>query len=132
LNIPAISSDSADPDGDGVVNILEYGLGGDPLTADASVLPRIGTIAGRLTLSFQRDASLSDLTYTVQETSTLGTPDSWIDIATGTNGATMMPLLTRTAVSETAGTGAYKNVEVRDAPLSPEETQRFLRLKISH
>ncbi|MEO7932506.1 MAG: sialate O-acetylesterase [Chthoniobacterales bacterium] len=131
MNDPSISSDLTDPDGDGVMNIFEYGLGGDPLNPDASVLPRVSTNAGRLTLSFQRDTNLYDLIYTVQATSTLDMPNSWIDIASGTNGAALTPLVTDTLTSETPGAGTLKNVEVRDSLPPTQATRRFLRLKIS-
>lgn len=60
----------ADPDGDGMSNLLEYAFGGDPLFADAAAQPTArvdGT--GDLVFTFNRDASKSDLIYVV-ETST--------------------------------------------------------------
>ena len=42
---------SADPDRDGLVNLLEYALGGDPLVVDAfQVRPQIDLSSGRLGL----------------------------------------------------------------------------------
>ncbi len=39
LSDPGVSSDGADPDGDGLVNLAEYALGGDPFTRTAGLQP---------------------------------------------------------------------------------------------
>lgn len=63
-----LTADTADPDSDGVVNLLEYALGGDPLTADANILPKTSTVqingSPHLTLSFLR--ARHNVVYTVQ------------------------------------------------------------------
>ncbi|NQX02788.1 hypothetical protein HQ447_19180 [bacterium] len=59
-----------DPDGDGVNNLLEYGLGGDPRVPSPSDLPTLSrTMAGQLIFTFKR--ARADLTYQVQATSDL-------------------------------------------------------------
>jgi autotransporter-associated beta strand protein len=64
----------ADPDNDGVSNQLEYVLGGDPLTADQSILPIQTLGGGNLTLTFKRsDLSESDAVVTVQVSTDLQT-----------------------------------------------------------
>ncbi len=40
LDDPEISGDAADPDGDGIANLLEFALGGNPKHADPGTLPR--------------------------------------------------------------------------------------------
>jgi len=55
----------ADPDGDGLPNLLEYALGLAPLFADAAGAVTPGTAAGRLTLQFARVAD-PELTYSVE------------------------------------------------------------------
>lgn len=63
----------ADADGDGVTNLLEYVLGGDPHTGDRAVLPAQGlqvfTVNGvtesYLTLTIRRFASSEDVAYEV-------------------------------------------------------------------
>ena len=51
-----VGGDAADPDGDGIPNLMEYALGSDPKTASSSRLPRPGrTTVGQavyLTLTF--------------------------------------------------------------------------------
>jgi autotransporter-associated beta strand protein len=70
-----------DPDQDGISNLLEYTLGGSPLTANQSILPQ-GVISGaNLVYTFKRsDASESDTTQVVQYGSDLA---GWTDINIG-------------------------------------------------
>lgn len=65
----AISGPDADPDADGLPNLLEYALGGAPLDpADAAgKLPALGRAAdGRLTLAWPRPAGRDDLAYVAE------------------------------------------------------------------
>lgn len=54
-----VAGAGADPDGDRLVNLIEYALGGDPESATDSehgspVAPEVGMDSGRLTISFHR------------------------------------------------------------------------------
>ncbi len=73
-NDPLISGDSANPDGDGLVNLLERALASDPLTNDASALPVFALEGTDATLTYRRPASAADLTYTLE---TWSAPDGW-------------------------------------------------------
>lgn len=59
------AADDADPDRDGIMNFLEYALGGDPAQGDPGILPDIGfNPAGtRLSLTFLR--ARADVDYMV-------------------------------------------------------------------
>jgi hypothetical protein len=127
---PAIAGDFADPDGDGVNNLLEYGLHGDPKVADTSVLPKLGTEEKGLSIVFQRDETLSDLTYAVQATDTLMSASSWVTIARASGGTSFVALLPGVKILE-AGAGPLKTVTVCDAATTSESGCRFLRLQIS-
>jgi len=76
-----------DPDNDGVSNQLEYILGGNPLTSDASILPQQTVSGGNLTLTFKRsDLSESDAVVKVQISTDLQT---WpTELAIGATSAT--------------------------------------------
>lgn len=71
----AISGDAADPDGDGIPNLLEYAFGLDPRAPDSAGLPTIGlgivNSVTYLTLSF-RQARAADLAYRVETSGDLG------------------------------------------------------------
>jgi predicted alpha-1,2-mannosidase len=69
----------ADPDADGVNNLLEYALNGDPLVNSPAILPAVSLpVPGSpLQLTFLR--ARADLTYVVQGSSDLAI---WADLAT--------------------------------------------------
>jgi rhamnogalacturonan endolyase len=109
-----IAGPLADPDGDGVVNLLEYALGGDPLTIDTSIAPASALHAqtGALTLDFTRVPDPS-LTYEVEATDSLAAPAVWTLIWSSTGTA------------NTAGP-----VTVSDTVAATSRPSRFLRLKV--
>src|SRR5882724_420783 len=65
---PAISGDLADPDGDGIVNLLEYALHLDPNLANVTGLPtgQNDPACGCLTLTYTSVISATDLIYTAE------------------------------------------------------------------
>jgi autotransporter-associated beta strand protein len=68
-----------DPDGDGVSNVMEYVIGGDPRVASTSYLPAEAIVGTDLVLSYGRsDASEADTTQTGQWSTNL---TDWNDIA---------------------------------------------------
>ncbi|MBS0657499.1 MAG: Ig-like domain-containing protein [Verrucomicrobia bacterium] len=58
-----------DPDGDGVPNLAEFGLGGDPTSAASAPRPQLARAGGLLTLSYPR--ARAGLTYVVETTTDL-------------------------------------------------------------
>ena len=66
-----LAANGADPDADGVVNLLEYALDADPLAEDSSALPNIAPQGDHLVLSFRRIAD-PELHYAVEATADLG------------------------------------------------------------
>jgi len=104
---PEIIGPNANGDGDALVNIMEYALGGDPTVYDAmDDLLSMGRDGARISLTFQRAAA--DLTYVVEGSGDLST---WQPVATnpGTVGA---------------------QVTVEDAQDVAADQPRFLRLRI--
>ena len=72
-------SPGGDPDGDGICNLMEYILGGDPRVASSGFLPTPARVGANLVLSYQRsDDSESDTTQLGQWSSDLIT---WTDLA---------------------------------------------------
>lgn len=80
----AISGPTADPDGDGRPNLLEYALGLNPKLAESTGQPQVATDGGNLTLRYAR--MRTDISYVVQTSTDLSSTASWtlIGVAQGT------------------------------------------------
>lgn len=72
------AADLADPDADGLVNLVEYALGFDPKEADVAALPATASADGQWVFNYTRPVDRSDLTYTVQVSTNL---QSWTTVA---------------------------------------------------
>jgi len=67
-----------DPDHDGISNLLEYVLGGDPRVSSSSILPTQAVVGGNLVLRYKRnDDSKNDTTQIGQWSTDLST---WTDV----------------------------------------------------
>jgi uncharacterized protein YjlB len=77
---------SGDPDHDGIPNLLEYVLNGNPQASSRAILPIISKIGGNFVFTFSRRvASAQDTTQIFQYSSDLS---HWADVnITGTKGA---------------------------------------------
>ncbi len=120
LGDPAISGDQADPDGDGIVNLLEYALGLEPRVAGVAGLPTVEIVeaeGGRaLALSYTRVVGATDVSYEPQASGDLA---AW----SGAAGDVVTVSVTGSA------DGLTQTVVVRDArPMG--EGARFMRLVV--
>lgn len=120
-----ISADSADPDGDGVVNLMEYALGLSPSLADGPALSLSpGTPFG---VSFTRSSLITDATLVLESA---GDPAGvWELVARSSAGNPFEPLKAGVTVLESAA-GAVRTVNVTIAP-SGLEGRLFLRVRVS-
>jgi phosphodiesterase/alkaline phosphatase D-like protein len=107
------ASDTADADGDGLPNLLEYALGGDPTDASSRPAPRAGEQAGRLALTFDRIAD-PDLLYAVWAGFDLGGSPPW-ELIWSSTGVENVP----------------GPVTVADTRTLDAQPRRFLRLRVS-
>lgn len=74
MNDRAVSGPNADPDKDGMSNLLEYALGTDPLFADAADgRVNLALENGQVQIEFKNDSSKTDVTLVVQKSSDLKT-----------------------------------------------------------
>lgn len=82
---------NADPDNDGVPNLMEYAIAGqDPTVANAS----IGTLNGP-SLTYLKRPGTTGLIYAIQGSTDLGTPTAWTEVTGGgyVNNATTISFL---------------------------------------
>ena len=124
---------TADPNGDGLANLLAYALGISPI-ANAGVYDH-GTVrnyggTNYLSIRFTRSAVATDLTYIVEGSGDLA--GTWTELARSTAGGTMTAS-GGVVVSDAGGPPTYAT-EVRDTvplPPVPSNQQRFIRLRVT-
>jgi hypothetical protein len=127
------AADDADPNNNGIFDLLEYALGGDPSgnTTGTSVLPQISRSGtNRLQLTFTRSLDRNDITLTAQALDALTA--TWEDLAQSVNGSSFTLINGSAGVSE-SGTGNTRTVTVQDIYLlnDPAHPHRFMRLKVT-
>ena len=108
---PGITGMTADPDRDGVINLLEYALGGHPGLADPAVLPSIHVAGATIEIRFARNSAASDLELTYQRAASPGGP--WSDIAVSTAGALMQALAAEADITEAETGSPLSDVVIR-------------------
>ena len=61
---------SADPDGDGIINLMEFVIGGSPVVSSQSILPTLANVGSDLVLSYTRSDESESVTTQVGQWST--------------------------------------------------------------
>jgi uncharacterized delta-60 repeat protein len=126
------AQDLADPNHNGVPNLLEYALGGDPtgIATGLNILPQVGrSAANTLQLTLTRALDRNDLTLTVQAADSPAGP--WTALARSTAGGAFQVLAPGSTVLE-SGAGNTRTVTVTDLfPVTdPTHPQRYLKLEV--
>jgi Calcineurin-like phosphoesterase/Purple acid Phosphatase, N-terminal domain len=109
---PSAQDWSKDPDGDGMVNLLEYALGSSPLRHDRDTAYVTSTRAGVVSMNYRRPPGRDDLTYSVESSVDLTT---WTqldaqDVADGPPGPEGEP---RKVVATARGKTGFLRLSVR-------------------
>ena len=123
------AADLADMDRDGILNLLEYALGGDPNLGSVAPLPVGGEAGGKLALLFSRRPSATDLTLTVQAAASPAGP--WTGLAVSRGGGAFAALVPGPDITE-SGDGELRAVVVRDLYLRSDTAhpRRFMRVQV--
>ncbi|HEY1661887.1 MAG TPA: Calx-beta domain-containing protein [Verrucomicrobiae bacterium] len=129
-NNPAIAGDSADPENDGIVNLLAYAYAFNPLTVNTN--PFSGELAGQgFQLQFLRNTTASDLTYIVQSSFDLY---DWSNLLTFTAPGGWITNMPGSVVSESPTNGTPPNqnvtVTVTVSTNTAATTNQYLRLEV--
>ena len=118
----AVSGNAADPDGDGIPNLLEYALNLSPTTPSVAGLPTVGqtVVSGSsyLTLAFTKVIADTDITYVPQVSGGLA---AW------NSGASYVATVSTTNNAD----GLTQTVVVRDLTPMAGAGQRFIRLAVT-
>ncbi len=115
LSQPDISSDLADPDGDGLSNLMEYALGLPPKSPSANAL-HVRIEGGYLTISYSHAKAAVDVSLVVEQSDNLTTWHAGPDYLQQTSVADM---------------GATELITVRGASLYSSSPASYLRLRVA-
>jgi hypothetical protein len=91
----ATSGPAADPDQDGVVNLVEYAFGMNPTSNTSAAVPGLVLSGGNATMSYTQPPGITGVTYRAEWSTTLA-PNSWTtlpDTGTGTLHSFSIPLV---------------------------------------
>lgn len=123
----SIAGDTVDNDGDGVVNLLEYAFGMEPLVSSDQGFPRSSLMADDaqqfLTLSFTILPPPSGLTYTVQTSDDLV---NWEDGTIYSDSTNLLETATTVDISPPDSTNKLVRLS---SPIDAPPT-RFMRIKV--
>ena len=117
----AVSGDKADPDGDGVPNLVEFLFGGNPLLAERADLPALELVSAAggqgqsVVYRYQRKLAAAGVVQVVEHTADLS--GAWTPAVDGQGGATI-------AISPVDATTEQVAVTILST-----STRRFVRLK---
>lgn len=109
-----------DPDQDTIPNLMEYALSLNPSTASHGLgnlgMPYVQNSPGQISLIYRKNVAAIDLNFQVESASELAGPETWL------------PAITTEEVLTTVG--GVRTIRA-SMPISPGETGRFMRLKVT-
>jgi autotransporter-associated beta strand protein/T5SS/PEP-CTERM-associated repeat protein len=120
------AADDADPNHNGIPNLIEYALGGHPVNGSTgqSILPTGSRSGNQMRIHLTRRLDRSDVDLTVQASTNLTT---WTNLARSSAGQPFALIESGTGINE-SGSGNTRAVTITD-PLT--DTRRFLRLSVT-
>ncbi len=105
------TTDTADPDSDGLSNFLEYAFNSNPLSGDQPSPTGFEPNGGALDFTYRRNLNALDLEYSLQETTNLADPASWASVTPLSETTTLSDdgstLVIRASVAKPTGSPSY-------------------------
>lgn len=120
---------TADPDTDGINNLIEYAFNTDPDSKNQGMPITVDTDGNNLRIHFNRYASRTDLSYEVQANSTLDS-GSWTTIAQSDNGQPFANVSARAKTIVDPNSTDENAISITDNT-TLNGSPRFLRVKIT-
>jgi len=119
-NNSGIGADTNAPAGDGIANLVKYALGMNPTVPATNGLPEVKITNNKLSLTFNRQKSATDIVYEVQAAG---------DLFGFSNNPTVLWSSASNAYG--GGTNPSQSVTVQDTVGTGSTNRRFMRLQIS-
>jgi len=108
---------NADPDGDGMINLMEYFMGSSPLTVSATQIIPVLNGDNQLGMSYQssRSKKPNDVVVVLEKSLDLGGADPWVPVP---------------VTHSVSGSGPYIHTWTLDQPSGGAERE-FIRIRVS-
>jgi len=102
---------SGDPDNDGIPNLLEYALNGNPLVSDPSILPTLTSLDAQ-NVSYDFDNAQPGISYQIETSTDL---ENWTPFTTLTNGSTTPVTIPLSQFSPANAKGGFVRLSVSES-----------------
>ncbi len=125
VQLDSVSGPIADPDNDGITNLMEYALNSSPNSGSIASLPKASLSGNRVAFTFRRNVSAVDLTLRVESAVRLfGFP--WTNVATKTGNGPWIAAPGFAVSEEPDG-----SVSVSETSAVALPSRKFLRLSVA-
>ena len=121
----------ADPDNDGMPNLIEYALGGNPLSSDRMILPELEIVNGKLQITLVRLKTSFDNKISFKPQVVTSLSDEWSEIGITVEGALKGVSQAQLPDEKPYAQSRYERVRIiADSPVDASNGKQFLRVVV--